>query len=35
MELISDCKGKGWQSYDLFAHSDIFISMMHMYELKG
>ena len=38
MELISGLWSEGWQSYnDLFAHSEIFISLMHIcnHGLKG
>ena len=31
MELVSGLLGEGWQSYnDLFAHSEIFISLTHI-----
>ena len=31
MELVSGYYGEGWQSFnDLFVHSDIFISLMHI-----
>ena len=33
MELVSGLQGEGWQSYnDLFVHSEIFISLMHICE---